>query len=189
MELCCTKCSGIGRQIALTLALDGKYRVVVAAKTASSSSSATAPFPPDPNSSASTIHTVAKEIELSGGSTIAHTVDVRSPESIAELFKGTLAAYGRLDAVIYNAGAIWWSSIENTPFRRFKLMQEVNAHGCYAAVQEALAVWRKQGWKGRIVLVSPPIYSRFFRGKGAYAMGEYGIEYGCSLALKPAQVR
>ena len=61
--------------------------------------------------------------------------------------------------------------MEKTPFKRFKLMQEVNVEGCYATVQEALAVWRERGWKGRIVLVSPPIYSRFFRGKVSYAMG------------------
>ena len=30
-------------------------------------------------------------------------------------------------------------------------------------------------WKARIIVVSPPIYSRFFRGKTAYAMGKVGM--------------
>lgn len=154
--------------------MPGNYRIVVAAKTTSSPGVSTqnTPFPPDPNSQASTIHTVAREITLAGGTAFAHAVDVRSPDSIAALFCGTLAAYGRLDAVVYNAGAIWWASVEKTPFKRFKLMQEVNADGCYAAVQEAIGVWKDRGWKGRFVTVSPPIYSRFFKGKGAYSMGK-----------------
>lgn len=54
-------------------------------------------------------------------------------------------------------------------------MQAVNADGLYAAIQHALPVFEKQGWKGRIVVVSPPIYSRFFRGKTAYAMGKVAM--------------
>ena len=50
-------------------------------------------------------------------------------------------------------------------------MQEVNVEGLYASVQEALVLFEKGGWKGRVVVVSPPIYRRFFRGKTGYAMG------------------
>lgn len=73
--------------------------------------------------------------------------------------------------LVYNSGAIWWSSVENTPVKRFQLMQKVNPDGLYASVQSALPIFRRNDWKGRIVVVSPPIYSRFFRGKTAYAMG------------------
>lgn len=54
-------------------------------------------------------------------------------------------------------------------------MQAVNADGLYAAIQHVLPVFEKQGWKGRIIVVSPPIYSRFFRGKTAYAMGKVAM--------------
>lgn len=53
-------------------------------------------------------------------------------------------------------------------------MQRVNPEGLYAVVQAALPHLR-QSQKGRIVVVSPPIYSRFFRGKTAYAMGKVGM--------------
>lgn len=65
--------------------------------------------------------------------------------------------------------------MQNTPFKRFQLMQQVNVEGLYAVVQAALPQFEKQGWKGRIIVVSPPIYSRFFRGKTAYAMGKVGM--------------
>ena len=60
--------------------------------------------------------------------------------------------------------------------KRFQLMQRVNVEGLYGAVQEALPHLKQspQG-QGRIVVVCPPIYSRFFRGKTAYAMGKVGM--------------
>ncbi|EPS41979.1 hypothetical protein H072_4037 [Dactylellina haptotyla CBS 200.50] len=164
---------GIGRQVAIDLAKNG-YKVVVAAKTVSDESS-TAPFPPDPNSQNSTITTVTREIREAGGDATAIQVDTRSPESINNLIESTVKLHGSLDVLIYNSGAIWWSSVENTPFKRFKLMQSVNVEGLYATVQAALPHFKNNGWKGRIIVISPPIYSRFFRGKTAYAMGKVGM--------------
>jgi NAD(P)-dependent dehydrogenase (short-subunit alcohol dehydrogenase family) len=150
------------------------FPVVVAAKSTSDATS-TSPFPPDPNSSASTISTVEREIREAGGTAVAISVDTRSPHSITSLFAIASTFYGHIDVVIYNSGAIWWSSVQNTPFKRFQLMQQVNVEGLYAVVQAALPQFEKQGWKGRIIVVSPPIYSRFFRGKTGYAMGKVGM--------------
>lgn len=139
------------------------------AAVSSSSSSLAACFPPDPNSPDSTVTTVAREIEEAGGEATAVPVDVRDPASIQALVSRTVATYGRLDALVYNAGAVWWASVEDTPLKRFRLMQQVNVEGLYATVEAALPHLKKAG-AGRIVVVSPPIYSRFFRGKTAYAM-------------------
>lgn len=126
-------------------------------------------MPPDPHSPQSTIHTVVREISAAGGLSTAVRVDVRDAASVAALVASAVAAYGRLDAVVYNAGAVWWATVEDTPLRRFQLLQNVNVHGLYATVQAALPHLRRHG-RGRVVVVSPPIYSRFFRGKTAYAM-------------------
>ena len=142
----------------------------MAAKTTSNAYETT-PFPPDPNSPQSTINTVEREIRESGGDASALPVDVRDATQIENLVKETVRIYGKLDVLVYNSGAIWWSSVENTPMKRFQLMQKVNPEGLYASVQAALPAFAKNGWKGRIIAVSPPIYSRFFRGKTAYAMG------------------
>lgn len=147
--------------------------VVVSAKTTSNAYE-TAPFPPDPNSPNSTISTVAREIRESGGEATAISVDVRDVFQIENLVQETVRTYGRLDVLVYNSGAIWWSSIEKTPTKRFQLMQRINPEGLYASVQAVLPVFGRNGCKGRIVVVSPPIYSRFFRGKTAYAMGMCG---------------
>lgn len=150
--------------------------VVVAAKTTSDASKIPASeFPPDPNSPQSTINTVAREITDAGGSSLALEVDVRDTDAVEALVNETVKRLGRLDVLIYNSGAIWWSAIETTPVKRFQLMQQINPQGLYAAVSAALPHFGKNGWKGRIIVVSPPIYSRFFRGKTAYAMGKVGM--------------
>ena len=83
--------------------------------------------------------------------------------------------YGCLDVLVYNSGAIWWASIEDTPFKRFKLMQEVNVEGLYCTIQESLPLFASGNWQSRVIVVSPPIYSRFFRGKTAYSMGKVAM--------------
>lgn len=184
---------GIGRQIAIDLSKNGYagkhesspsiihiyiqctstkcYIVVVAAKTTSDAYNKDIHFPPDPNSPHSTVNTVEREIRESGGDATALQVDTRDHEAVTHLVNETVRLYGKLDVLVYNSGAIWWSSVEKTPMKRFMLMQQVNPEGLYASVQAALPHFQKNGWKGRIIVVSPPIYSRFFKGKTAYAMG------------------
>lgn len=164
---------GIGRQIAIDLAKNN-YKVVVAAKTVSDPSPSS-PFPPDSNSPSSTINTVAQEITSLGYTATAIPVDTRSYSSIQSLVDQTIKHYKRLDVLIYNSGAIWWASVESTPMKRFQLMQKVNAEGLYGCVQACLPCFAESEWQGRIVVVCPPIYERFFRGKTAYAMGKVGM--------------
>ena len=63
--------------------------------------------------------------------------------------------------------------------KRFQLMQKINPEGLYGTVQACLPHFYKNGsdgkGEGRIIVISPPIYSRFLRGKTAYAMGKFGM--------------
>ncbi|KAL2155993.1 hypothetical protein VTH82DRAFT_737 [Thermothelomyces myriococcoides] len=175
---------GIGRQIAIDLAKEG-YAVVVAAKstTPDADLDKLSPFPPNPNSSQSTITTVAREIALAGGEATAIPVDTTKYESIQELVAKTIQVYSRIDVLVYNSGAIWWGPVATTPMKRFQLMQRVNVEGLYGVVQEALPHLKARAAEGadenrgsgRIIVVCPPIYSRFFRGKTAYAVGKVGM--------------
>ncbi|KAK7526669.1 putative Hydroxysteroid dehydrogenase-like protein 2 [Phyllosticta citriasiana] len=176
---------GMGRQVAIDLAkagYKGKWptllqldqEIVVSAKSTSDASKVH-PFPPDSNSSLSTSNTVAREIHEAGGEAVAIVADTRDPDAVKNMVDKAVAVFGRLDVLVYNSGAIWWASVENTPFKRYRLMQQVNVEGLYSTVQAALPRFKNQGWKGRIVVVSPPIYSRFFRGKTAYAMGKVAM--------------
>lgn len=83
----------------------------------------------NPNTQKSTINTVAREITEAGGSALAVPVNTRDHASIDNLIKDVVAKLGSCNVLIYNSGAIWWSAVETTPLKRFKLMQEVNAEG------------------------------------------------------------
>lgn len=107
--------------------------VVVCAKTTSDAHAIpSSEWPPNPNSQESTINTVAREIQESGGSALALPVNTRDHASIDKLVNDVVAGLGSIDVLIYNSGAIWWSAIETTPLKRYKLMQEVNAEGKFA---------------------------------------------------------
>ncbi|KAF2771155.1 NAD(P)-binding protein [Teratosphaeria nubilosa] len=168
---------GIGRQVAIDLAKNN-YIVIVAAKTTSKASESQ-PFPPDPNSPASTINTVTREIIDDGGEALEAQVDVRDFDSIQGMVAKVIQTYKRLDVLLYNPGAIWWAAVEKTPLKRYQLMQQVNSEGLYGCVQACLPHFYKSGsdgmGKGRIVVISPPVYSRFLRGKTAYAMTKWAM--------------
>ncbi|KAK0100378.1 hypothetical protein ONS96_007658 [Cadophora gregata f. sp. sojae] len=144
------------------LDIQGTRAVVVAAKSTSDALTAE-PFPPDPNSQQSIISTVERKIREAEGKATAISVDVRDYASVQKLVDETVKIYGHLDVVVYNSGAIWWAPIENTPMKRFQLMQRVNPEGLYGTIQATLPHFKNNGWKGRVIVVSPPIYSPFFR--------------------------
>lgn len=118
-----------------------------------------------------------REIKDAGYRAIEVEVDTRDFESIQVMVKKTVQTLGRLDAVVYNSGAVWWASVAQTPQKRFQLMQRVNVEGLYGTIQASLPYFDKQEpcSTGRFVVVSPPIYSRFFRGKTAYSIGKVGM--------------
>ncbi|XP_052233845.1 hydroxysteroid dehydrogenase-like protein 2 isoform X2 [Dreissena polymorpha] len=153
---------GIGRQIALTLARNG-YGVTVAAKTVES----TERLP-------GSIHTVVDEIQRDGGVAFPVQCDCRQESDVRNAVRVTHERFGRLDAVIYNAGAITWQPVLETPLKRLDLMLDVNVRGAYVTVQESVPVMLQQKF-GRLVLVAPPIYNRFFKGKTPYSITKVGM--------------
>ena len=66
---------------------------------------------------------------------MALACDVRDFENITSLVNETVRQLGRIDVLVYNSGAIWWSSVENTPMKRFQLMQRINPEGVCPALR------------------------------------------------------
>lgn len=153
---------GIGRQIALTLA-NHDYAVIVASKTEN-----------DSDKLPGTIYTVADEIKAAGGEAFPVRCDCRNEVDIQNVVRVAYNRFGRLDAAIYNAGAILWKPVLETPLKRFDLMMNVNLRGSYVMIQEVTPKMTKQK-HGRIVLVAPPIYNRFFKGKTPYSITKAGM--------------
>lgn len=168
---------GIGREIALRLAKEG-VNIVVAAKTSD-------PHPQLPG----TIHTVADEVKLLGVKSLAIQVDVRSEEAVDSMVSQAAAEMGGIDILINNAGAISLSSIEETPMKRFDLMNQVNVRAVYMCSQKSLPYLKKSSHP-HILNLSPPmsVDPKWYRSHLAYSLSKYGMTLctiGLSAELKP----
>lgn len=155
---------GIGRAIALKLAAEGA-NVVIAAKT-------TDPHP----KLEGTIHTVAEEVTQLGARALAVQVDVRNEEEVANLVRLTEDAFGGIDILVNNASAISLTSAEQTPLKRYDLMQDINVRGTFLMSQACIPLLKRSN-NAHILTLSPPIdlNPRWFGRHLAYTMSKYGM--------------
>jgi citronellol/citronellal dehydrogenase len=155
---------GIGRAIALAAAREGA-NIVIAAKTAE-------PHPKLPG----TIHTVAAEVRALGVEALPMAVDVRDEIQVNDLIAAIGRTFGRLDALVNNAGAISLTNVENTPVKRFDLMQEVNARALFVCAKAALPLLRTAGG-GHVISLSPPINlaPQWLTPFAPYTLSKYGM--------------
>jgi citronellol/citronellal dehydrogenase len=153
---------GIGRAIALGLARAGCH-VVIAAKSATS----TERLP-------GSIHTVAAEVEALGAQALAVQVDVRDEGQIEAMAARTLERFGRIDALVNNAGALYWANLLETPAKRFDLVMGVNARGAFLCCRAVLPAMIERKW-GYIINMSPPLGLAMVPGRIAYAISKLGM--------------
>ncbi len=155
---------GIGRQIALTAA-DHGAAVIVAAKSDT-------PHPKLPG----TIHSVAEEVRARGGSALPVRIDVRDDASIAEAMGAVNREFGRLDALVNNAGAIRLEPAARLDMKRFDLIHQVNTRAVLACTKAALPLLEKSD-RAHVLSLSPPLnLSPDWLGRYApYMVTKYGM--------------
>lgn len=155
---------GIGRAIALAAAREGA-NIVIAAKTAE-------PHAKLPG----TIHTVAGEVRALGVRALPLQVDVREETQVADLMAAVDKEFGRLDALINNAGAIQLTNVANTPVKRYDLMQQVNSRAVFVCAKAALPLLRKADG-GHIISLSPPLNLRakWLVPHAPYTLSKFGM--------------
>lgn len=153
---------GIGKACALRLAREG-WNIAIAAKSMKEN-------PRLPG----TIFTAAEEVRALGVDALPVQCNVRDTASVKAAADATLERFGRIDAVINNAGALWWRPMEETPMKRFDLVMEVNVRGAYA-VTEALLPTMKAQRSGHVIMMSPPIDTRMLSGHIAYGISKFGM--------------
>jgi citronellol/citronellal dehydrogenase len=153
---------GIGRAIALGLAREG-CNVVIAAK----STESTEKLP-------GSIYTVAAEAEALGVQALPVQVDLRDADQIDNLAEKALERFGRIDLLINNAGALYWTGILDTPPKRFDLVMSVNARAAFLCCRAVLPAMIRQGG-GHIINMSPPLDYSILSGRIAYGISKLGM--------------
>ena len=112
---------------------------------------------------------LAQEIRAAGGQAVADDSDVRSPNAGQQMVAGAMSAYGRLDAVILNAGITGLAARFPDPaMDNFKALMELNFFANIGIIQAALPPLRAAG-AGRLLLVSSSAGLYGLRGRAPYA--------------------
>lgn len=93
---------------------------------------------------------VAAEIRAGGGRAVAEHSPVEGRESGEAMVAAALAAFGRLDALICNAGIDQHAAFHNAPLDEFERVFAVNFFGSAYVARAAIAAMRR-GAYGRIV--------------------------------------
>src|SRR5262245_59511604 len=93
------------------------------------------------------------EIEAPGGQALAVAGDVTSPDDRTKLVERTLAEFGRIDALVNNAGYGVRGPIEIVPLEDVRRNFETNVFSLIGLSQLVIPVMRKQS-AGRIINIS-----------------------------------
>ncbi len=155
---------GIGRAIALRCAQDGA-NVVIAAKSEE----------PHPKLGGS-IHTVAAEVESAGGKALAIALDVRDEGAVRNACAKAAEQFGGIDILINNAGALSLTNVEDTPAKRYDLIQSINSRAVFICSQAALP-YLKESSNAHILSLSPPINldPKWLSAFAPYTLSKYGM--------------
>jgi NADP-dependent 3-hydroxy acid dehydrogenase YdfG len=119
--------SGIGEATALLLAGRGA-KVVLGAR------------------GADRLEALAARITDSGGEAIYASTDVRQQEDLSRLVALACERYGKIDALISNAGVMPISPLDDLRVEDWEAMIDVNIKGVLYGIAAALPVFRKQGF-------------------------------------------
>lgn len=101
----------------------------------------------------SRLETIKREIEQAGGSAHAIAADVTSAEDRARIVRETMREFGRIDALVNNAGYGQRGPIEIVPIDVIRQNFETNLFSLIALTQLVIPVMRSQQG-GRIVNIS-----------------------------------
>jgi len=134
---------GLGRSYALLLASRGA-KVVVNDLGASLQGEGNSAGPADE---------VVREIKAAGGEAIACTDSVATPAGGKAIIEAALDTWGRIDALIHNAGIVRRAALEEMTYEDFELVLDVHLRGAFHVVRPAFPLMCKAGY-GRVVMTS-----------------------------------
>lgn len=168
---------GIGKEIALELARHG-CRVAVNFF----------------NESPAVAQATMAEIRALQADAFSIEADIRSASHVKAMFEQIIAAFGRLDLLVNNAGVQTWKSLLEVTEEEWDLVVDTNLKGCFLCTQQAARHMKDHGG-GAIVnlgsgcnkLAFPSLVAytaskggiEMFTKEAAVELGRYGIRVNC----------
>lgn len=118
------------------------------------------------------LETLSAGLTSSGGRALPVAADVTSEADMRAFVTRTLAAFGRLDVLVANAGIGFHGSLEDTTPDVMSRLMEVNFTGTYHAVRAALPHFEAQG-SGHVIIVSSILGQRGVPATAAYCATKF----------------
>src|SRR5580658_8917049 len=147
---------GIGAAIAKRLADDGAKVAITYTRGADAAAS------------------VVKSIERTGGNAIAIQADATDATAVNAAVEKAVAAFGRLDVFVNNAGTAIPKKFEETTLEELDRVIDINLRGAFIATQAAL---KHMNQGGRIILIGSCVGERMMTpGLVAYAATKGAIK-------------
>lgn len=147
---------GAGRAIAVTLAREGASVVAVARTRAE-------------------LDQLATEITAANGACEAISADVASPADARRMAAQALERFGRIDALINNAGVGGpISRVEETPVDEWRRTLDVNLTGPFLCSQAVLPAMKEQQ-SGHIIMISSGAGKQGYPNMAAYCASKFGL--------------
>lgn len=116
----------------------------------------------------------AAAVRAAGGEAVASFEDVRDPRSGQRLVEQALDTWGRLDALVNNAGVGQHCAFHRLTLAEFADVFEPNFHGSLYATHAAYARMREAGF-GRIVMSTSAAGLHGLHGLSAYAASKAAL--------------
>jgi NAD(P)-dependent dehydrogenase (short-subunit alcohol dehydrogenase family) len=119
---------------------------------------------------------VVREIRARGGRALAILESVADAGGVQRLMVETLAAFGRIDIVVNNAGIVRSRPVIEMSDDDFDAVIAVHLRGTFLCARAAMRIMRDAGRGGRIInTTSGSAYSAFSAGTANYAAAKGGI--------------
>jgi NAD(P)-dependent dehydrogenase (short-subunit alcohol dehydrogenase family) len=117
----------------------------------------------------------ALQIIEAGGRALPIQADISREEQVKSLFDEIGRRFGRVDALINNAGVFEAGSVLDTALESWNYQLSVNLTGAFLMIREALPFMRAQKY-GRIVNITSGLAVNGAGGYAAYSASKAGLE-------------
>lgn len=128
-----------------------------------------------------TINRTVTEIQQDNGEAEAALMDVTDKDNVTNVIEQLIEKYGRIDAVINNAGVDYTKSIEEFTYDEWTHVIDVNLCGPFN-VSKAVYPYMKENGQGHIVNIASTAAKRAWPNASAYHASKWGL-LGFSHAL------
>jgi SDR family mycofactocin-dependent oxidoreductase len=116
-----------------------------------------------------------RQVEATGRRIVHRIADVRDQAALDEAVTAGVAAFGRLDVVVANAGISTWGRFWEMDEQRWQDMIDINLTGVWRTMRSATPAMIEAGNGGSMILISSTAGIKSLPGQAHYSSAKHGV--------------